>query len=282
MKEPEIPIGILQTLYNQTDFYQWQLAKKFIKITEENVHKYYLIYQKDMLCQNRRCQECSGMLSTYIDEDAIIQGNVVPVRCLWFEGEKRKSSCIVKSTQLLKSLAIPFRYRDTTWSSLDRVSPQIKEEIQGYIERFPNNDPQGLYIHSTANESGKTSCLWLLIQGLLAQSKLSREYVFMKIGDLLTELRKDNLDADNSVLKKVLKCSILIIDDFGREVSTEFAEKKIYSILDYRLDNNLPYVLASHLPLNESVWLKDIERTILSRINAGCQLLEIIPQQPVG
>lgn len=275
MAEP----SVLQRLYAETDFREWQTSKGFVKITDENVQKYYLIYQKDMLCKEKRCQECSGMMSTYANEDAIIMGDIVPTRCVYFEGVKRASSCTHASAKLLETILIPFRYRGTTWSGLDRVPPQIKEEIQGYIERFPNNDPQGLYIHSTANESGKTSCLWLLIQGLLLQSKLSREYVFMKISDLLNELRKDNLDTDNSFLKKVLNCSILIIDDFGREVSSDFTEKKIYSVLDYRLDNGLPYVLASHLPLNEGLWIKDIDKATLSRINAGCQLLDIVPEQ---
>jgi len=166
-------------------------------------------------------------------------------------------------------------YKHTTWGSLDKVIPQAQEIIKNYIENFPHNNCLGLYIYSSEIGSGKTSLMWLIIQDILKLNKIAKEYVFMNINDFSDELREDYMHSDIPFYKKVKRCELLMLDDFGRKKQRDFFQERLFSILDTRIKNDLPTIFSSHIPLEGSLWITDMEQAIFSRIKNNCEYVRI-------
>lgn len=265
---------ILEKFYKNSDFGKWQKHRGFTKITDDNIHLYMPIYQKDVLCRDGRCNECIGEFPVYINEDDILNGGVRHKKCLRFENYKKDSMRKINSGRYLKSLRIPDRYLNTTWSSLDRPIPQAIKEIQDFTNNFPHNQPPGIYIYGEDNESGKTSLMWLIIRTLLETGKI-KKFVFKKAGLFADEIKEDIEKNSSSFFDRCLTSEVLMIDDFGRERATNFIAERIYTILDNRWENSLPTILASHIPLDRSIWIKDRERDIYSRIKNSCKLVNL-------
>jgi len=131
----------------------------------------------------------------------------------------------------------------------------------------------GLYIYSQYPSCRKTTTLWYALKNLLEGRQLCSNYLFVKMGVLIEKLR--DFDSAQEFLHKLKTCELLVIDNFGREKTTDFVDTCVFEILDYRSDKGLPVIIASHLSLrNNDLWIKDIDQSIRTRIVRDCQLVD--------
>jgi len=72
---------------------------------------------------------------------------------------------------------------------------------------------------------------------------------------------------------------VLILDDLGAHNYTEWTRNKLYSIINYRLNNNLPTVITTNLDLAE---LEEYlgERTT-SRIIQMCRIFRLMVETDI-
>jgi len=117
---------------------------------------------------------------------------------------------------------------------------------------------------------------WLLIQGGYGCGKthlaaaianfavnLGIPTLFITIPDLLDSLRISFGSEDTNYeerFEQIRKAGLLILDDFGTQNATEWAQEKLFQIANYRYTNKLPTVFTTNIPLGE------IEERIQSRL----------------
>lgn len=87
--------------------------------------------------------------------------------------------------------------------------------------------------------------------------------LFLTVPDLLDWLRYAYAGVDMSYeerFEEIRQTPLLILDDFGTQNTTAWAQEKIFQIINHRYVNQLPTVVTSNLPLN------DFEGRVRSRL----------------
>jgi DNA replication protein DnaC len=108
---------------------------------------------------------------------------------------------------------------------------------------------------------------WLLLSGRFGCGKthlaaavanfsvdLGVPTLFLTVPDLLDTLRfsYDNPEATfESRFDEIRNAPLLVMDDFGTQNATEWAQEKLFQILNYRYINRLPLVVTTNLMLEE-------------------------------
>ena len=118
---------------------------------------------------------------------------------------------------------------------------------------------------------------WLLLQGGYGCGKthlaaavanyavgMGVPTLFLTVPDLLDTLRFAYNDADTTFearFEEIRNARLLILDDFGTQNATGWAQEKLFQIINYRYINKLPTVVTTNLLLDE------IEARIRSRLS---------------
>lgn len=114
----------------------------------------------------------------------------------------------------------------------------------------------------------RTRRQWRLLTGPVGVGKthlavaagLEREEVgdtvfFATASDLLDHLRSayapDNPTLPEDLLDRIKTADLLVLDDFGSERSTPFAEDKLFQIINYRYEDRLPTIVTTSLDFRE-------------------------------
>ncbi|MDP6100484.1 MAG: ATP-binding protein [Dehalococcoidia bacterium] len=198
----------------------------------------------------------------------------------------------------LSRLEEPLRQRltDTTLSRVlelegDRVAPLAKLEVLGQprLKRMifsswkrrqdlPAEQQQTLnYAHKKAKEFAAGPEGWLVFMGTNGCGKThlaaaiahhrraqGEPAMFLVIPDLLDHLRHtfspDSLTSYDEAFEAVRQTPMLILDDFGEHASTAWAHDKLYQLLNFRYNAELPTVITTSLHMNQ------IESRYMSRI----------------
>jgi len=122
----------------------------------------------------------------------------------------------------------------------------------------------------------KTLNGWLLLQGGFGCGKthlaaaianyaveMGVPTLFLTVPDLLDMLRF-SYDSEDTTFEnrfnEIRNASLLVLDDFGTQNATGWAQEKLFQILNYRYINKLPLVITTNLSLDE------IEARIRSRL----------------
>ncbi len=110
--------------------------------------------------------------------------------------------------------------------------------------------------------SGKTYIAKILHNELIRNFKNS---TFIKAVDLAIVLRKETFSKDDYklVLGQFKNIENLIVDDYGTQKNTEFVREAMFSIFDYRYENNKKTIITTNLDSDD---IKDAEPRLYSRI----------------
>jgi len=128
--------------------------------------------------------------------------------------------------------------------------------------------------------SGKTFLACAIANALLEEG---REVLFMVVPDLLDQIRATydhaNSYTEQDLMDTAREVGVLILDDLGAHNYTDWARNKLYSIINYRLNNALPTVITTNLDLAE---LEEYvgERTT-SRIVQMCKIHRLVVETDI-
>jgi len=121
--------------------------------------------------------------------------------------------------------------------------------------------PEGWLIFHGLNGCGKTHLAAAIANYRLAQGK---PVLFVVVPDLLDHLRStfspDSKISYDEFSEKIKEVPLLILDDFGEQSATPWAQEKLYQLINYRYNARLPMVVTTCLSLDE------IETRISSRM----------------
>ena len=102
--------------------------------------------------------------------------------------------------------------------------------------------------------SGKTFLACCIANDLL---KENQPVLFSVVPDLLDQIRftydssRQAEHSEKDLVDTAREVPLLILDDLGAHNYTEWAQNKLYSILNYRLNNYLPTVITTNISLQE-------------------------------
>lgn len=130
--------------------------------------------------------------------------------------------------------------------------------------------------HNQAQEYARSLNGWLVLQGGYGCGKthlaasianfavsIGVPTLFLTVPDLLDNLRFSYGSEEATFedrFNEIRNASLLILDDFGTQNATAWAQEKLFQIINYRYINKLPLVMTTNLSLG------DIESRIRSRI----------------
>jgi len=158
-----------------------------------------------------------------------------------------------------------------------KFKPDINDDGWIWLQNYNEfKDRFGFIFHGNAGVGKSLLMKRICIRALKLFSKydypLVKNIVFMPMGIYMTKVRENFQDA-NSVETNCLESQFLYLDDIGTEYKTEFANEKLFTLLDYRVAKELPTFITTNLSLSE---IKNTygER-IHSRINELCVPIQV-------
>ena len=130
--------------------------------------------------------------------------------------------------------------------------------------------------YNQAQMFSKNLAGWLLLQGSFGCGKthlaaaianyavdLGVPTLFITVPDVLDLLRISFSSTETtyeSQLDQIRNAKLLILDDFGTQNATQWAQEKLFQIINHRYTNRMPTVITTNVPLDE------IEDRIRSRL----------------
>ncbi|MDF2522124.1 MAG: replication protein DnaC [Clostridia bacterium] len=137
-----------------------------------------------------------------------------------------------------------------------KISPQenmkdIYRSCINYVKNFDSHDKNLFFIGKPG--LGKTFLCNSIAKELL---DAGRSVIYQSSPDLIDTIRKYKFDFDKEeenapYLEELYHCDLLIIDDLGTELSTQFSNLAIYNILNRRLLNNKKIIISTNLNTDE-------------------------------
>ncbi len=169
--------------------------------------------------------------------------------------------CVFSSKEtLLKIMNIPKRYWNIT-NSVDIFNGQESDKsytnayvaILEYVDKFKNNKGKGLFFMGPPGV-GKT---YLSIFALLyIEEKYKIRGLFYDVRTLILDLKsligKDRYLSSNSyekLLMKILKAPILVLDDLGSEILTDYNKDVLTYIIAFRYNEMMPIIITANFNL---------------------------------
>ena len=154
-------------------------------------------------------------------------------------------------------------------SNLDELAHLTFENFQprGQIGLGPAQADSLERAFNHAQQFASTLKGWLFLQGDYGCGKthlaaavanfvvdLGVPTLFLTVPDLLDSLRFSYNNPESSFEERfedIRRSPLLIMDDFGTENATSWAQEKLFQILNYRYINNLPLLITTNLSLNQ-------------------------------
>ena len=163
-----------------------------------------------------------------------------------------------------KELINPERGKESYHDKAQSLLSAAMDFIQGVVERRKNL--KGLFITGPIG-SGKTH----LVSGIYNELKrLDQEVLFFVVPDLMEQAKADMFGegAGRDVFAKAKKAKILILDDLGAHNYTPWVINQLYTLFNYRMNNNLITIITTNLTLEEIDY--KLDERIASRILEIC------------
>lgn len=149
---------------------------------------------------------------------------------------------------------IPRGLRNLTLASYSLVGgdPNALEWVQGWLSR---NDPDIPWLVLFGPRgTGKTGLAVGVCHALSIERGL-RQVVFATVVDLMTRLRATNRpdsgESEAALLQSVKDAEVLVLDDLGSSRRTDYAEEKLFEIVDYRYTANLVTIFTTNEDPND-------------------------------
>ena len=157
--------------------------------------------------------------------------------------------------------------RNMTFDNFDHKRLELPAEQRQNLRQAYNlavefaRSPEGWLIFQGINGCGKTHLAAAIANYRLAQGK---PVLFVVVPDLLDHLRStfspDSKISYDEFSERIKEVPLLILDDFGEQSATPWAQEKLYQLINYRYNARLPMVVTTCLSLDE------IETRISSRM----------------
>jgi DNA replication protein DnaC len=158
--------------------------------------------------------------------------------------------------------------REMTFERFDvrgnKLTPIQQENLKYVFEAAAKfaESPDGWLVLMGVNGCGKTHLAAAIVN---YRYKMNKPALFIVVPDFLDHLRStfspDSTVTYDDLFESVRKTPLLILDDFGEQAGTPWAQEKLYQVINYRYNSRLPTVITIFKSLDE------VEDRISSRLS---------------
>jgi DNA replication protein DnaC len=157
--------------------------------------------------------------------------------------------------------------KSMTFASFDFRRVNLPQEQQDNLERAYRlalefaKAPEGWLVFQGATGCGKTHLAAAIIN---FQYQAKKPGLFVVVPEFLDHLRStfspDSKITYDQMFERVKTSPVLVLDDFGEQSTTPWAQEKLYQVINYRYNAQLPTVITT------SKSLEELEGRISSRL----------------
>ncbi len=163
--------------------------------------------------------------------------------------------------KLLSNSNLDRRFTNRTFDTF-KITKQNEialNKAKEYVIRFNEFETEGKGLLLTGQVgTGKTH-----LSAAIANYLMFKKYVPVKFGNvtsLLSEIKetyndeenkKANKETEGKIIKSLSSVRLLIIDDLGKEKSTDWSNTIIYTIINNRYENYKPTIVTTNLSIKE-------------------------------
>lgn len=178
---------------------------------------------------------------------------------------------IIRKSYVLPRIKTPRKFEGMGFGSYLTENESQKKALKGVVEYHKNgvlNYLTGMNLFLFGNYgTGKTMLMSILCRALANDYLFACRFVNMV--DFMNEVRdcfnSSNTKTTTETLNNYKKSEILFLDDIDKIKPSEYAREVIYSLVNYRTENELPTIIsANHSP--EELDSKYFEEAIVSRL----------------
>ncbi len=207
------------------------------------------------------CEHCNKYIAAITVEvpQLCIKNKILPTCECVVEREEakiREAQNFAKKREIEKLFSISNlgeRFSKSTFESfLDRNGSETAYKVAvKYVKTFKEWKGESLLLWGEPG-NGKTHLAAAIVNEL---SKKGYIVVFQSVPELLQRIRStfnsENKENETQIMRALLECDLLILDDIGAEKTTEWVEEKLFNIIDGRYRKELPTLYTSNLEPKE-------------------------------
>ena len=223
-----------------------------------------------------------GKCNTPKQSRQCFMGHTITVGCLCRcateardrEADTRKKQEEADKIMRLRSSGVPDqKFRNARFSLDDGQSPGPMGLLKRYVEQWDEmfQQKQGLLLWGGVG-TGKSFGAACIANELIERSI---PVCMINLSRILNDLTNFQSVDRNQYIAGLMKYPLLILDDFGMERKTEFANEQVFNVIDERYRSGKPLVVTTNIPLAS---LRNPDSLEMSRIYD--RLLEMCA--PVG
>ena len=206
-------------------------------------------------------------------------GSIDPCSCWEQEGAQERRERLLRYSNLGVLARFTFATLDEEGRSADPDDRRLFQEAVAAAKVFAES-PKGWLVFAGPSGCGKTH-LAAAVTHMTVES--GHPALFMVAPDLLDHLRAayaPNSDADYDLLfDQVRNAPVLVLDGLGAQVSTPWAQEKLFQVLNHRYNLELPTVVTLAAPPET---LEDRFQTRLSGAGTGRVYTLALPRSAAG
>lgn len=161
------------------------------------------------------------------------------------------------------------RYENRTFNNFDSKDRERAFGIcMRYAESIAKGEKKSLFIIGDVG-TGKTHLAASIAHYCMDHGVIVK---FGNITDIFQSLR-NAFTRDEDILSEVKAVPLLVLDDLGKEYTTEWTNETIYSIINYRYEHMLSTVVTTNLTLAEMQ--EKIGEATVSRLMEMCEYVSM-------
>jgi DNA replication protein DnaC len=177
----------------------------------------------------------------------------VPCRCTLREREKEQQSRLRKYSGLEAKLLQKMTFENFDWKRVN-LPPEQRDNLKDAYRLaldFAKSTEGWLVL------IGETGCGKTHLAAAIANYRIKegQPVKFVVVPDLLDHLRStfspDSPVTYDQLFEEVKNAPLLILDDFGEQSTTPWAEEKLYQVINYRYNTQLATVITTRLATDE-------------------------------
>lgn len=159
--------------------------------------------------------------------------------------------------------------KDMTFDKFDgkrvNLPPEQRENLREAFrlaQEFAQS-PEGWLVFQGDNGCGKTHLAAAIVN---YRYQMKQSALFIVVSDFLDHLRStfspESKISYDQLFESVKSTPLLVLDDFGKQTTTPWAQEKLYQVINYRYNARLPTVVTTNHSIEE---IREIYNPIASR-----------------